>query len=76
MAECIKTGSYKRLLTLFGNASGATILEGGPTDNAQLQAQVTAGHVTGDVIDATNIFAAGQCSLISRRSLHPFHCAT
>ncbi|NJC73940.1 ABC transporter substrate-binding protein [Planosporangium thailandense] len=54
-------GQTKAAITPFANESGAKILQDGPTDNAKVKAQVTAGNVTWDVIDTTNIFAAQQC---------------
>jgi putative spermidine/putrescine transport system substrate-binding protein len=54
-------GQMKAAVTPFGAASGAKILQDGPTDNAKIKAQVTSGNVTWDVIDTTNIFAAEQC---------------
>jgi putative spermidine/putrescine transport system substrate-binding protein len=54
-------GQMKAAVTPFGVASGAKILQDGPTDNAKIKAQVTSGNVTWDVIDTTNVFAAQQC---------------
>lgn len=54
-------GQMEAAVSPFGLASGAKILQDGPTDNAKIQAQVTSGIVTWDVIDTTNIFAAQQC---------------
>jgi putative spermidine/putrescine transport system substrate-binding protein len=54
-------GQAKAAINPFGTESGAKILQDGPTDNAKIKAQVTAGNVTWDVIDTTNIFAAQQC---------------
>jgi putative spermidine/putrescine transport system substrate-binding protein len=54
-------GQMKAGVTPFGVASGAKILQDGPTDNAKIKAQVTTNNVTWDVIDTTNIFAAQQC---------------
>lgn len=57
-------GQMEAALTPFGEESGATILQDGPTDNAKLKAQVDSGNVTWDVVDTTNIFAAQQCGTL------------
>src|SRR5665647_3948678 len=57
-------GQVAAAITPFGAASGAKILQDGPTDNAKLKAQVTSGNVTWDVVDTTNIFAAQQCGKV------------
>ena len=54
-------GQAKAAVEPFGVASGAKILEDGPTDNAKLKAQVTSKNVTWDVVDVSNVFAAEQC---------------
>lgn len=54
-------GQAKAAVEPFGVVSGAKILEDGPTDNAKLRAQVESKNVTWDVVDTTNVFAAGQC---------------
>jgi putative spermidine/putrescine transport system substrate-binding protein len=54
-------GQMKAGVTPFGVASGAKILQDGPTDNAKIKVQVTTNNVVWDVIDTTNIFAAQQC---------------
>ena len=54
-------GQVAAAISPFGAASGAKILQDGPTDNAKLKAQVTSGNVTWDVVDTTNVFAAQQC---------------
>lgn len=57
-------GQMEAAVTPFGEESGATILQDGPTDNAKLKAQVDSGNVTWDVVDTTNIFAAQQCGTL------------
>ncbi|GAA1824165.1 extracellular solute-binding protein [Planosporangium flavigriseum] len=54
-------GQMKAAMEPFGKESGAKILQDGPTDNSKIKAQVSAGNVTWDVIDTTNIFAGMQC---------------
>ncbi|RGE23268.1 ABC transporter substrate-binding protein [Leucobacter sp. wl10] len=45
----------------FAEASGATVLEDGPTEYAKVKAQVDSNNVTWDVVDTDVIWAQKQC---------------
>jgi len=45
----------------FATASGATVVQDGPTDNAKIKAQVESNNVTWDVVDTGSVWADAQC---------------
>lgn len=47
--------------TPFSEATGATVLDDGPTDMAKLQAQVESGNTTWDVVNASPANAEAYC---------------
>ncbi|WP_158303076.1 extracellular solute-binding protein [Prauserella endophytica] len=53
-----------KVLEGFTEASGATIVEDGPTNYAKLQAQVENNQVTWDVVTVDSVWAAGHCDLL------------
>lgn len=50
--------------TPFAETTGATLLSDGPTDMAKLQAQVEAGHVSWDVVNAAPNYATAHCDTL------------
>jgi putative spermidine/putrescine transport system substrate-binding protein len=54
-------GQMKAAIDPFAQASGAKILQDGPTDYSKIKAQVESGNVTWDVVDLDATWADGQC---------------
>ncbi|WP_349828938.1 ABC transporter substrate-binding protein [Brevibacterium litoralis] len=54
-------GQEQAFVTPFAEASGATVMTDGPTDDAKLQAQVDSGNVQWDMIVSSAIQSAAYC---------------
>ncbi|MGH3313412.1 MAG: ABC transporter substrate-binding protein [Streptomyces sp.] len=54
-------GQEKAAIDSFSKASGAKVLQDGPTDYAKLQAQVKSRNVTWDVVDTDGIWSGAHC---------------
>jgi putative spermidine/putrescine transport system substrate-binding protein len=54
-------GQTQAAIDPFAKASGARVLQDGPTETAKIKTQVESGNVTWDVIDSTNVITAQHC---------------
>jgi len=54
-------GQTQAAVDPFAKASGARVLQDGPTETAKIKTQVESGNVTWDVIDSTNVNTAQHC---------------
>lgn len=54
-------GQQDAAIDPFATASGATLVQDGPTDYAKLKAQVESNNVTWDVVDTGSVWADAQC---------------
>jgi len=54
-------GQQQAAIDPFAAASGARLLQDGPTDYAKIKAQVDSNNVTWDVVDTGSVWADSQC---------------